>query len=630
MNKRVALLLTIFLMFPYIAYSTTTFVVQETEKISLQPNAVDPDNDRLVTTYSAPLNEKGEWQTTYGDAGEYKSTITVSDGTTNVSKDVMIVVNKKEEAPTIDSYEPKEDLLNIKESDSINFNASASDLNKDRLAYEWLVDGKKAKEGQEFSYDTNYNDAGSHKISIVVSDGEKTATKEWNVNVENVDVEGLLNGIPDAALNENEAARLNLPDFQKYGLAYTISEPLGNKNEWQTTYKDAGTYEIKIHAEGKGFNGDKIAKVVVNDVDRLPVFDRMENKVVNENEEVKMVMNANDPDGDEITYSAGNMPEGAKLEGNVFTWRTSYETVKKGGFVDAVMDKFRVLSKSFYIQFAASSRDKKIVQNIIVTVKDVNRAPVVEDMEPITINEGESLTISPKAYDLDGDKISLSYSGFTDKENYQSKFGDAGTYYAKVTASDGLLETSKFVQISIKHVNRAPVFGKMENIKAKEGDNIAVLLNANDPDGDELAYSIDNPPEGSSLKGNAFLWNPSYNLLNKKETKEYDLVFVASDGKIETRQIVKAEISDKNKAPRIIDSTKSIVAKVNEPVLMFVKAVDDDGDDLTYTWDFGFFEKYKATPTHQRIFTSRGTKVVKVKVSDGIDSVEQIINVNVV
>ncbi|MBI2656478.1 hypothetical protein HYX03_01950 [Candidatus Woesearchaeota archaeon] len=486
------------------------------------------------------------------------------------------------------------------------------------------------KDGQEFSYDTTYNDAGTHKISVTVSDGMASTSKEWNVNVENVDVQSLLDSIPDVAVNENDAVKLNIPEFEKYGLAYSISEPVGSKNEWKTNYNDAGTYEIKVHAEGKGFSGDKTVKAVVNDADRAPVFEQIGNMYINENEEVEIKLKANDPDGDEITFSANNLPEGAKLEGNIFTWKPGFDTIRKEDFVDRLMDKFRVLSKSFYIQFAASSKDKKIVQNVIVTVKDVNRAPVIDDMEPITINEGDALKIAPKAYDPDGDKVTLSYSGFVNKDNYKSNFGDAGTYYAKVTASDGLLETSKFVQISIKRINKAPVFEKIKDVQAREGDNIAILLNANDQDGDEIKYSIDNPPEGSSLKGNAFLWAPSYDTANKKETKEFDLVFAASDGKAEARQIAKIEIADKNRAPRIIDATKSIVAKANQPALMFVKAVDDDNDELSYTWDFGFFEKYKATPLHQRIFTAPGTKTVKVIVSDGTDSVEQLINVIVI
>ena len=629
MNKRILLFLIIFLVFPALVFSIKTFVIQETEKISLQANATDADRDKLSTTYGAPLNENGEWQTKYGDAGEYKTTITVSDGITDVSKDVLIIVKKKEESPKIESFAPEQDTLSIKETESVEFNVTASDANKDELSYQWILDGKKVKDGQEFTYITAYSDAGTHKINVLVSDGTKETSKEWAVNVEKVDLQSLLDSIPDVTVNENEAVRLQIPDFEKYKLAYSISEPVGNKNEWHTTYDDNGTYAVKVQAEGKGFSGYKIVKVAVNDVDRPSIFDKIENKVINENEELSIILHARDPDGDEVTYSANNMPADAALEENVFTWKPSYDAVKKEGFVNIVMDKFRVLSKSFYVKFVASSKDKKIVQNVIITVKDVNRQPVIEDMEPINISEGETLRIAPKVYDADGDKVSLIYSGFIKTDTYKSKFGDAGAYNVKVTASDGALDTSKFVQINIRHVNRAPVFEKISEIKANENDNIAVLLNAHDPDGDGIIYSIDNAPENSSLKGNAFFWTPSYGLA-PKESKKFDLIFAASDGKAETRQVVKAEIMRKNKAPRIINASGNLIARVNEPVLMFVNAVDDDGDELAYTWDFGFFETYKATPLHQRIFTSTGTKTVKVIVSDGIDKVEQEIIVNVI
>jgi len=604
-----------------IVFSIKTFVIQETEKISLFPNVTDPDSDKLITTYSSPLNEKGEWQTNYGDAGQYKATITVSDGIANDSKDVLIIVKKKEESPKIELSVPQDESLDIKEGSSIEFKVLANDVDKDELSYNWYLDGKKIHVGQEFLYDATYNDAGNHKVAAVISDGTTNVSNQWTVSVENVDVENLIDNIKNINVNANDVARLELPDFEKYGLSYSVSRPIGNKNEWQTTYNDNGTYYVKVDAEGKGFTREKIVKVVVARVDRPPVFEKIKDKIINENEELKIVLNAADPDGDDVTYSADYLPEGAKLNGNVFTWKPAYDTVKR---------EENNLEKNFTIEFFASSRDKKVSQSVVITVVNARRLPVLEDVEPITINEGESLKITPKAYDLDGYDINLTYSGFTNSDTYKSNFGDAGTYFAKVTASNGLLETSKFVQINIKHVNRAPVFGEMRDIRAYEGDDIAVLINASDPDDDQINYSVDNPPEGSSLKGNAFFWKPSYDLLNKKETKRFDLVFAANDGKAETKKIVKAEISDKNRAPKIINATKNIIARANEPVLMYVKAVDEDGDELTYTWDFGFFEKYKATSVHQRIFVSSGTKVVKITVSDGTDSVKQIINVNVI
>ena len=285
MNKNIVLLLIAFLIFPYFAYSITTFEINETEKISLAPNATDPDNDKLAITYSSPLNENGEWQTAYGDAGEYKATITVSDSITNASKDVLIVVNKKEEIPEIDSFSPEQDTLSIKEGEAINFKISASDIDKDQLFYQWLFDGKKVKEGQEFEYDAGYDDSGTHKVLAEVSDGSAKVNKGWVVDVE--------------------------------------------------------------------------------DVDRPSVFEQISNKIINENQTLKIILSAVDPDGDIITYSVDRLPEGAALEENVFTWTPGFDTVKKEDFIDRVVDKFSVLSKNFYIQFAASSKDKKIIQNVV-------------------------------------------------------------------------------------------------------------------------------------------------------------------------------------------------------------------------------------------------------------------------
>ena len=630
MNKTIALLLIAFLAVPCIAHSIKDFKIQETEKISLQAKATDPDANRLITTYTPPLNEKGEWQTTYGDAGDYRATITVSDGANNVSEDVSITVSKKEEPPKIESFIPSQFALSINETNSVDFRVLASDLNKDDLSYEWLVDDKKVKEGREFFYETTYKDAGNHKVSAVVSDGTLNASNEWNVNVANVNVERLLDDIRDISVNENEAARLELADFEKYGLAYSISEPLGKKNEWNTTYGDSGVYNISIHAEGKGFRGDKTVKLIVKDVDRPPVLEKIASVEANEGEEIRIALNAQDPDGDLITYSAEPLPKGALIEENIFSWTPSFDTVKKAGFFASLMRKSRASVRQFNIKFTAYSKGKKSEQSAAITVKDVNRAPVIEDMENITISEGEKLKIVPKAYDLDGDKVRIRYSGFMNKDTFKSGFGDAGTYYTKVTASDGLLETPKLVRINIKKTNRAPIFGKIKAIKAKQDDSIGIMLDARDPDGDNITYSIDNPPNGSSLNGNAFLWTPNINTVKKGETKKFDLVFAASDAKSQTRQDAMVEISYKNMPPKIINATDNLVAKINKLTTMSVKASDDDGDELTYTWSFGQFESYKATSSHQRIFTKRGVKKVKVIVSDGTDTAEHTITVSVI
>ena len=246
MNKIMILLLIIFLAFPHIVSSIKEFTVEETEKVSLQANAADPDANKLATTYTPPLDEKGEWQTTYGDAGEYTATITVSDGITNVSEDVLINVKKKEEPPRIESFIPSQFALSINEGNSIDFRVLASDLNKDGLAYEWLVDDKKAKDGREFSYEATYKDAGNHKIIAVVSDRTLSASNEWNVDIANVNVEMLLNGIKDVSVNENESARLKLPDFEKY-----LGTWITNQYVWDDDYGSDESVSVLTRVEKK-------------------------------------------------------------------------------------------------------------------------------------------------------------------------------------------------------------------------------------------------------------------------------------------------------------------------------------------------------------------------------------------
>ena len=52
--------------------------VKENQRITLQPKVIDPDLAEVTITYSTPMNAQGEWQTNYGDAGEYIFSVTAS------------------------------------------------------------------------------------------------------------------------------------------------------------------------------------------------------------------------------------------------------------------------------------------------------------------------------------------------------------------------------------------------------------------------------------------------------------------------------------------------------------------------------------------------------------------------
>lgn len=629
MKKIIILFLVIFISLIYTVNSLKMFDINETDKLSLGLRAEDPDADKLIYTFSDPLNKNGEWQTDYGDAGEYKTSVSVSDGVTKVSEEVLITVHKKEEKPVIDRFAPKEDSLAIDEGKSIKFSADASDVNNDKLNYKWLVNGNIVSENNEMAFEAGYSGAGDYIVEFTASDGTFSASKQWNVKVNNVDIEGILSSIKDITILETEKASIQLPDFKKYGLSYEISEPLGNKNMWQTGYNDAGDYTVKVKVKGNGFEGEKDVKVAVKNKDRPPQLIGLNDATINENEQVKIELEAIDPDDDNIKLSAENMPQDATLEGNEFIWTPNYDFVQKANSFDYMLDKFRILSRSADITFKAESNGLIAEKKVKISVKDVNRPFIIENIPDIEVNEGDDLVIEPKYNSPDKNKVSFSYSGFMDSNKKSTNFGDAGLYIVKVAATDGYFTETRFVNVKVNHVNRKPILDKVSNVEVNEGHEARIELNAVDMDNDAVVFSAKNIPNGAVLKDNLFIWKPGFGMVNGTK-KEFTINFIASDGIGEDEQKSKIIVINVNQAPKIINYSNSLIAVKGKPVIFEIGVIDADGDNLTYEWSFGFFDKYKGSNTHQRVFTTTGNKKVEVTVSDGKEKVSKVWNVKVV
>ncbi|MDP7322502.1 MAG: PKD domain-containing protein, partial [Candidatus Woesearchaeota archaeon] len=210
MKRRIILFLILFVSFVYSASSLKTFEIDETEKLSLGIKTDDPDADNLVYTFTEPLDDNGEWQTTYGDVGEYTAVITVSDGENQVSEEILIIVHKKEAEPSIDSFAPKEAFIAIDEGGSVKFEIAASDLNDEELTYKWLLDGDAVSDNKEFLFETDYEDNGEYTIKFTVSDGTFNVSKEWDVNVNDVALDNILEQIEAISVLEGETASLKL------------------------------------------------------------------------------------------------------------------------------------------------------------------------------------------------------------------------------------------------------------------------------------------------------------------------------------------------------------------------------------------------------------------------------------
>ena len=253
--------------------------VNETELVHLIPKASDPDNDQLLFIYQNPLDKDGKWQTTYGSAGKYPITVTVSDGKFQSSMNIMLIVKKKEAPTIIDSFMPKESICVVNEIDELDFRVTASDLNEPKLAYSWTLDGNKVSNDSVYKFKTSYFDAGLHAVKVEVTDGISKAIRAWSVKVNNVNRPPILKPLQDIVVNENELVTISPeatdPDGDK--LTFYTSKPVGDDCKWLPSYADSGDYIITVIATDGTDRVKQNMKITVKDVNRKPVINSIEN-----------------------------------------------------------------------------------------------------------------------------------------------------------------------------------------------------------------------------------------------------------------------------------------------------------------------------------------------------------------
>ncbi len=406
-------------------------------------------------------------------------------------------------------------------------------------------------------------------------------------------------------------------------IIYSFSQPLDQNGEWQTGCDDAGEYKITVTASDGKLTDTQEVLLVVEDKDRAPFFEPLNNAFVNENEQLILNITAIDPDGDKITYLAINLPDDASFVNNEFRWTPSFDTVKKN-WLEKIIARIHVPyrpKRNFFVTFVAKSNDLEAEQTIKITVYETNRAPILEKIGTITVNEGELLTLEPVAADPDGDILRYYYSGFANKKKREIGYDEAGTYSTTVLASDGYLNDSENITLIIKNTNRAPILKPISDIAVYENKSIEFKIYATDPDGDSINFLVENAPNGSSLVNETFSWIPDFDTVDK-DKKDFTLTFIASDNKIMAKRNMTIRVYDKNRAPIITNTSPEALINVYKNKIIDFKVIADDLDnnDLTYTWKFGVFEKYSGNNIHRRRFTILGTKPVQVIVSDGIET----------
>ncbi|WP_156173100.1 Ig-like domain-containing protein [Kosmotoga pacifica] len=217
--------------------------------------------------------------------------------------------------------------------------------------------------------------------------------------------------------------------------------------------------------------------ITVNDVNRAPSIE-IGNQVVNEGEvlEFNLEEYATDPDGDALSFT---MISGVgRIEGNVYSYSPDYS--------DA--GTYEVTIK------VADGKGGEAQDSFTITVNDVNRAPIVEEITDQTMYEGKKISLPIVGNDPDGDLLTYELKSgpgmiISNIYSFKADYDDSGTYSVIIRVSD---EKGAYTEITFTLVvlnsNRPPeVDIPNQNAYETEPINIQILDYINDPDGDEVS-----------------------------------------------------------------------------------------------------------------------------------------------
>jgi hypothetical protein len=325
----------------------------EGDLIELKPQALDPDGDRIIYTFTKPFDKDGRWQTQIGDEGTHTVVVGATDGKSTTTESVDIIVHRANRAPVIECKD-----VAVSEGDNIDLHQACSVTDEDDTEVVVTYGGWMSS----WRYQTTYEDAGTHVVTITASDKRQgeilhTVTKDVTVTVSDVNRPPVFSDDFPAQITATENDVITLPktlasDPDKDPITLTYSAPFDQNGVWKTKIGDAGTYEIDIVASDGETTAKRTVTVKIGLLNTAPVLKTIPDITVKEGETVKLQISATDREGDRLTTTISGWMTSD-------TYKTTYEDAGTYTVKVEVTDG----------EFTASD----VVQ---VTVVDVNRPPV--------------------------------------------------------------------------------------------------------------------------------------------------------------------------------------------------------------------------------------------------------------
>lgn len=332
--------------------------------------------------------------------------------------------------------------------------------------------------------------------------------------------------------------------------------------------------------------------------------------VIDEMETISLDISAEDPDGNKLMYEFGTPLNQQGI------WET-----KRGD------------AGEYLINISVSDGDLSTTTKILIVVNSINKEPIMEQIEKITIQEGGQISLNPTATDANGDTVIFSYSGLMEESTYNLSYDEvicdakvfdcSEIFSTTITAKDGFSEVTQNVEIEILNTNRVPLMEPIEDIVIDEMETIEILPATVDPDNDELKISFTSP------------FNEQGILETKRgDVGEYIIYVTSSDGDLSTSEKFTLTVNSINENP-ILEQIADITIEETEEIVLSPIATDANEDEITFSYS-GWMDSNIYSTTYDDVLCGNEetscseTFVVTITATDkygGMDSID--VNINV-
>lgn len=435
---------------------------------------------------------------------------------------------------------------------------------------------------------------------------------------------------PSAVSGYKVYYKVGSDDFSAQGGVGTVSIDVGPVLSYVLTDLDSSVdhffavtaYDASGQESGFSNSVQSPAEVLVNSP---PILAPIGNRTVLEGAELSFVVSATDPDGDSLSYTTSTLPSGAGFNSSTrtFSWVPG-------------MNQAGVYSVNFRVSDGAAS----VNETISITVVNVNRAPVLQSIGTKSVNEGELLAFTILATDADNDPLTYSASGLPSGAVFNpvtrqfrwtpdySGSSNIRVFSVTFSVSDGFAEAAELVTININPVNRPPVLEPIGPQALVAGDNYNLIINASDPDGNQVTYSVSGLPAGAVFAPStrSFSWIPG-----NEQAGTHAVTFTASDGSLQDSEVVLFTVTRANEPPVLSPIGPR---SVNENALLsFTISATSSSENYVFsatglpsgaTFDPGS-RVFNWTPG----FEQAGSFIVTFRVTDGTDSDSESVTITV-